>query len=89
MNLDNLFWKPLMWHGFTQLTNVSEIKFFCSLDDGKIINGLRSNFEHGAFLSVWWEGVGELKLESPIHKQITAAEPLAQLFSFFATWVKQ
>lgn len=37
---------------FTQLTNVSEIKSLGSPEDGEINDGLSSEFELGAFLSV-------------------------------------
>lgn len=68
-----------------QLTDVSEIKSLCPPEDGVLGDGLSSDLEHGAFLSVAWEGVGQLKLECPIRELFALGDPTARLPAFTAT----
>lgn len=67
---------PLVQLSFTQLTDVSEIKSLGFPDDGEVTDGFSSDDQLGAFLSVRGEGVGQLKLESPIPELLSVADPL-------------
>lgn len=60
------------------LTDVSKKEFFNFPDDGPVIDGLNGDLQHGVFLSVGWEGVGKLKLESPTGHPTAASDPLTR-----------
>lgn len=71
---------------FIQLTNVSKIKQFGSPEEEEVVdgNGLSGDLQHGAFLTKWWEGVGELKLEFLAVGLATAAHPVTCWETFSA-----
>lgn len=75
---------PLVQLSFTQLTDVSEIKSLGFPDDGEVTDGFSSDDQLGAFLSVRGEGVGQLKLESPIPELLSVADPLTWFITFTA-----
>lgn len=60
------------------LTDVSKKEIFGFPDERPVIDGLDSDLQPGVFLSVGWEGVGKLKLESPTSHLNMAGDPLTR-----------
>lgn len=73
-----IFWFPL------QLTDVPEVKPSGRPGEGEVDDGLGGELQHGAFLGVGRERVGQLEVEAPAH-ELLAVDPVTRLPAFTAT----